>query len=122
VPIGGILRPRRDTRQPFSFGDASQRTHLLDSVCRARDNQKLSTGLRLSCAEQPSSLILQSSNPAPMSALGQKQTLGDVQAMSALPPKAHWLIAPGCPLCAKSGHWTPIRSPRRRGQAATAAR
>jgi hypothetical protein len=40
-----------------------------------------------------------------MSALGQKQTLGHLRLMSALPPKSgHWLSASGCPLCANSGH------------------
>src|SRR5437764_13674866 len=39
-----------------------------------------------------------------MSALGQKQTFGPRNSMSALPPESgHWLSMPGCPLSAKSG-------------------
>jgi hypothetical protein len=40
-----------------------------------------------------------------MSALGQKQTLGKVRPMSALPPKADIALHRSeCPLCAKSRH------------------
>ena len=42
---------------------------------------------------------------APMSALGQKRTLGHLRAMSALPPKADIALHRSeCPLCAKSRH------------------
>jgi hypothetical protein len=50
--------------------------------------------LELNCAQQglatrETGHSLQSSNPdPPMSALGQKRTLGNVASMSALPPKA----------------------------------
>src|SRR6516162_7952449 len=47
-----------------------------------------------------------------MSALGQKQTLGKVRPMSALPPKADIALhCSECPLCAKSGREQPQQNP-----------
>jgi hypothetical protein len=60
--------------------------------------------------------------------LGQKQTSEDIQSMSALPPKAdiaegdrHVRFVPKADILLHS-KTAPIRLPRRRGQAATAAR
>ena len=44
-----------------------------------------------------------------MSALDQKQTLQQVGAVSAFPPKADIVGGSECPLCANSGHQTVIR-------------